>query len=248
MLGKLLKYEIPAMGRKMLPLYAAWGVAAFLLGLTVQGSSSKTEFMVIITTLLYVAIATAIVVMTVIIIVQRYRNSLLGDEAYFNHILPVTASAHIGNKLISATLWVIVTILVAILTALLIALGAVIAGSAYFSLSELIHSLFQLDINLPKYFGLYAIEIFILLAASIVKSVMQIYAAVTIGHQAQDHTTLASIGAYILVMMFESAVGRAMMPLFLSVEYDIEDFESFNKVFVPALIATAFFSTIYFFV
>ena len=28
MLGKLLKYEIPAMGRKLLPLYAAWAVTA----------------------------------------------------------------------------------------------------------------------------------------------------------------------------------------------------------------------------
>ena len=41
MLGKLLKYEIPAMGRKMLPLYAAWAVTALFLGLSTQAAESK---------------------------------------------------------------------------------------------------------------------------------------------------------------------------------------------------------------
>ena len=93
MLGKLLKYEIPAMGRKLLPLYAAWAATALFLGLTTQSSDSKTEFMVVISALLYTAVATAIFVMTIILIVQRYSNSLLGDEAYFNHVLPVSVSA-----------------------------------------------------------------------------------------------------------------------------------------------------------
>ena len=105
MLGKLLKYEIPAMGRKLLPLYAAWAVTALFLGLTAQGAGSKSEFMVVISALLYTAVATAIFVMTIILIVQRYSNSLLGDEAYFNHVLPVSVSEHIGNKAISATIW-----------------------------------------------------------------------------------------------------------------------------------------------
>ena len=102
MLGKLLKYEIPAMGRKMLPLYAAWAVTALFLGLSTQAAESKSEFIVVLTGLLYTVVTTAIVVMTVILIVQRYSNSLLGDEAYFNHVLPVSAAEHIGNKLISA--------------------------------------------------------------------------------------------------------------------------------------------------
>ena len=116
MLGKLLKYEIPAMGRKLFPLYAAWAATALLLGLATQAAETKSEFMVVISALLYTAVATAIFVMTIILIVQRYNNSLLGDEAYFNHVLPVSVSAHIGNKAISAMIWIFVTILVAILT------------------------------------------------------------------------------------------------------------------------------------
>jgi len=82
MLGKLLKYELPAMGRRLLPLYAAWAATAIFLGVATQMSSSKSDFASVISILLYTAIATAIMVMTVVMIIQRYSNSLLGDEAY----------------------------------------------------------------------------------------------------------------------------------------------------------------------
>ena len=43
MLGKLLKYEIPAMGRKLLPLYVAWAATALFLGLTTQSDSTEIQ-------------------------------------------------------------------------------------------------------------------------------------------------------------------------------------------------------------
>ena len=248
MLGKLLKYEIPAMGRKLLPLYAAWAATALFLGLTTQSSDSKTEFMVVISALLYTAVATAIFVMTIILIVQRYSNSLLGDEAYFNHVLPVSVSAHIGNKAISATLWVFITVLVAILTAILIAIGAIIVLGDSFSLKEMIHDLMNMDIDWPKHLGLYIVEILIMIITSVVKTIMQIYAAVTIGHQAQNHTTLASIGAYIVILIFESVVGRMLLPLFAHIGYGDDGFLNFTMIFIPGVIAAIALSAVYFFV
>ncbi len=246
MLGKLLKYEIPAMGRKLLPLYAAWAATALLLGLTTQSADSKNEFMVVISALLYTAIATTIFVMTIIMIVQRYNNSLLGDEAYFNHVLPVSVAEHIGNKAISATLWIFVTILVAILTGLLIGIGALIVSGEFISLRELIRGFYEIE--LPKHFGLYVIEVLILGITGIVKTIMQIYAAITIGHQVQNRTTLASIGAYILILIFESSVGRALLPLFINLEYNADGFVNFNRVFIPGFITAVIFSVIYFFI
>ena len=246
MLGKLLKYEIPAMGRKLLPLYAAWAVTALLLGLTTQSAESKNEFMVVISALLYTAIATTIFVMTIILIVQRYSNSLLGDEAYFNHVLPVSVSAHIGNKAISATLWIFITVLVALLTGLLIGIGALIVSGEFISLRELIQGFYEID--LPEHFGLYVIEVLIMVVAGIVKTIMQIYAAITIGHQVPNRTTLASIGAYILILIFESSVGRALLPLFINLEYGPDGFVNFNKVFIPGFITAVIFSVIYFFI
>ena len=248
MLGKLLKYEIPAMGRKLLPLYAAWAVTALLLGLTTQAAQSKSEFMVVISALLYTAIATAIFVMTVLLIIQRYSNSLLGDEAYFNHVLPVSVSAHIGNKVISATVWIFITILVALVTGILIAIGAIIVGADGISFIEIIRDLWNIDLNLPRYFWLYAIEVLILAVAGTVKTIMQIYAAITIGHQAQNRTTLASIAAYIVIMVFESSVGRLFLPMLMKLDYHPDGYLNFTKIFIPAFAAAAVFSAIYFFI
>ena len=246
MLGKLLKYEIPAMGRKLLPLYAAWAATALLLGLTTQSADSKNEFMVVISALLYTAIATTIFVMTIIMIVQRYSNSLLGDEAYFNHVLPVSVAEHIGNKAISATLWIFVTLLVAIFTGILIGIGALIVSGEFISLRELIRGFYEIE--LPKHFGLYVIEVLLLTITGTVKTIMQIYAAITIGHQVPNRTTLASIGAYILIMIFESSVGRALLPLFINLEYNADGFVNFNRVFIPGFIMAVIFSVIYFFI
>ena len=248
MLGKLLKYEIPAMGRKLLPLYTAWAATALFLGLTTQSADSKTEFMVVISALLYTAIATAIFVMTVIMIVQRYRNSLLGDEAYFNHVLPVSVSAHIGNKVISATMWIFVTVLVAVLTAVLIGIGAMIVAGPEFSFREMIHDLMNMQLDWPKHLGLYIVEVLIMVIASAVKTIMQIYAAITIGHQAQNRTTLASIGAYILILVFESIVGRMFIPLFAKIGFSEHESLNFTMIFIVGVIAAAAFSAVYFFV
>ena len=248
MLGKLLKYEIPAMGRKLVPLYAAWAATALFLGLTTQASSSKTEFMVVISALLYTAVATAIFVMTIILIVQRYSNSLLGDEAYFNHVLPVSVSAHIGNKAISATLWIFITVLVALLTGILIVIGAIIVEGNV-NIVEMFRDMLAIDIDWPEHLGLYIVEVLIMVVAGVVKTIMQIYAAITIGHQAQNRTTLASIGAYILIMVFESTVGRILLPLFDKlITFDADSFQNFSRIAIIAIIAAAAFSAIYFFI
>lgn len=253
MLGKLLKYEIPAMGRRLLPLYAAWAVTALFLGIATQSSASKSDFMAVMSILLYVAVATAILVMSVVLIIQRYSRSLLGDEAYFNLTLPVSTAAHIGNKLISATLWVTVTALVALLTGFLIIVGiGFTTGFEGFDMGY---------IDIPKGFWLSFFEFLILAIACVVKSVMQIYTAVTIGHQAQNHTTLASIGAYIGVLIFEGTAGRAVtgiVPVFRKLLYDQgsynvplyggDGFLDLTQIFIPALLVTAAFSAVYFFI
>ena len=254
MLGKLLKYEIPAMGRRLLPLYGAWAATALFLGIATQSSASKSDFMAVMSILLYVAIAVSILVMSVVLIVQRYSRSLLGDEAYFNLTLPVSTAAHIGNKLISATLWIAVTAVAALLTGFLILVG--IGLTTRFEGFDLGY------INIPKGFWLNFIVFVILAIASVVKSVMQIYAAVTIGHQAQNHTTLASIGAYIGVLIFEGTAARVITGIFpvfrmtlgsqssaaMQQLYGMEGFLDLTQIFIPALMATAAFSAIYFFI
>ena len=242
MLGKLLKYEIPALGRRLAPLYIGWAATAVLLGVSVGSANSKSEFMVVISGLLYTAAATAVVVMAVIMIVQRYSRSLLGDEAYFNQVLPVTASQHIASKTISALFWIVISGLVMLFTGLII---AVCSGdfSEVFDIAWL--DLSGVDGN----FWVLLAEFLICIPLSVTKSVLAIYAAITVGHQVQDHQTFASIGAYFGVLIFESAVGRMLIPLFgtgmIMTDSDILNTE---LILLIAIIVSIAIGAVYFFI
>lgn len=242
MLGKLLKYEIPALGRKLAPLYIGWAATAVLLGLAVGPAASKSDFMVVLSGMLYSAAATAVVVMTVITIIQRYSNSLLGDEAYFNQVLPVTASEHIASKGLSAMIWVIVSGAVMCLTGLLI---AIFSGSMAEFLRVMPDIWRDIIMKIKGEEWLILLEILIMMVFSLTKSVLAIYAAITIGHQAQKRTTLASIGAYIGVLFFETFVGRTGMSIFPNFfrNFDIYDM---HKFFGGGMLITAALCAIYF--
>ena len=243
MLGKLLKYEIPALGRKLIPLYAAWGAAAILLGLMIRPSDIDADFFMVLSICLYSAIATAIFVMAIIMIVQRYRNSLLGDEAYFNMVLPVSTSAHIGSKLITSIIWIALSGIVAILTGIIILL---LSGNMP-PLSEVAYMLAQLDGTTI----FCAFEFFILMIAGIVKTVMQIYAAITIGHQARTHVTMASIGAYIGLGVAESFAARLLMLMFPALIEKIQygyEFATVQYIVLPGLVVTGALAAAYFFI
>ena len=140
------------------------------------------------------------------------------------------------------------TVLVAVLTAVLIGIGAMIVAGPEFSFREMIHDLMNMQLDWPKHLGLYIVEVLIMVIASAVKTIMQIYAAITIGHQAQNRTTLASIGAYILILVFESIVGRMFIPLFAKIGFSEDEFLNFTMIFIVGVIAAAAFSAVYFFV
>ncbi len=245
MLGKLLKYEIPALGRKLMPLYIGWAVTAVLLGLAVGPASSKSDFMVVLSGMLYTAAATAVLVMAVIMIIQRYSNSLLGDQAYFNQVLPVTAAEHIASKGIAALIWVLLSGVAMIVTGILI----VIFSGTVIELFKSFSGIWAVIKNVKGVEWLIILEFLVLFVLSITKSVLAVYTAITIGHQAQNHTTLASIGAYIGVLFFETFIGRTAMSIgiirdFIS-SFDIYEFHYF---FLGGLVVTLVLGTIYFFV
>lgn len=244
MLGKLLKYEIPALGRRLLPLFIGWGATAVLLGLAVGpiSGSIRSDFLVALTAILYSAMMTAVLVMAVVMIIQRYSNSLLGDEAYFYQVLPVTVTEHIAGKSISALVWVLLSGVAMLLTGLLIALF-----SGY---------LFDIDIPWGDIFRAIAgakagewlalLQIIILMAINFTKSILAIYAAITVGHQAQKHTTMASIGAYLGVLVFESVIGRILVGIFPNMFRYLDSLAGFNALLFGGIVVTAAIGAVYF--
>lgn len=123
MLGKLLKYELKATGRKFVPVYIALIVFALLktfFGTKPMGGIGAPNFIGGITTIVLVGLFVALAAMTIIVIIQRFYESLLRDEGYLMFTLPVTPKQLILSKVITTFIWGFMSVLVGIVVFLIL--------------------------------------------------------------------------------------------------------------------------------
>ena len=113
MLGKLLKHEIKAMGRIMLPLYAVMIFAACLFAFNLRMNMSGmakfiAEKFAIVTGVLFGAAVMVVGVVMIVMVIQRFYKNLLGTEGYLMFTLPARTHELILSKALSAFLWMFI--------------------------------------------------------------------------------------------------------------------------------------------
>ena len=104
MLRKLMKHEFRATGRVMGPLFGLLLIAAiaarFSVGVLLESSA---RFLNLLGGLFVTAFAIAIAgvcVMSLVLMINRFRTNLLGDEGYIMFPLPASVHQQIWSKLI----------------------------------------------------------------------------------------------------------------------------------------------------
>ncbi len=113
MLTKLMKYELKATARVMVPLYALAAFLACVAQMTlwefaVESGNDPHGVSLFFLVAAAAAMGAAIAV-TVVLMIQRFRSNLLGDEGHVMFTLPVSVHQHILSKLIIAVLWMMAT-------------------------------------------------------------------------------------------------------------------------------------------
>ena len=155
--------------------------------------------------ILYVALFASVVVLTIALVILRFYRGLLGDEGYLMHTLPVKEWQLITAKGVTAVCAVIGSCLVAAVSLLLIGLttdfSSVINGFRDFGNA----------VSEEPLLLVLMIEGLIIGILSILKSVYQIYAAVSIGQLADRHRVMVSLGAYIGITMVLSALAGILI-------------------------------------
>ena len=141
MLGKLLKYEMKASARTLLPLYIGTLVAAVICGIQTAamignvndsdvwvrvGAYSSYNLVSLFIFLLFFGLCVAIMVLTAMIVIQRFNKNLIGDEGYLMFTLPVTHVQLLSSKLIAGLLWVLIGTLIMGLSCVIIGLPTVL--------------------------------------------------------------------------------------------------------------------------
>lgn len=221
MLGKLMKYEIKATGRVLIPLYIALLAFAAINKVFIgTGLSHKLEGVGSIPFILsifgYGCTMAAVFIVTFFVIIQRFYKNLLGDEGYLMNTLPVTTVMNITSKLSIATFWNIVSGFVAILSIVIMAFTPDAFGEFFY---KLFHGFTEAYTELGIEIYIVIIELIIAAIMQLVKWVIMIYASISIGHLFSKHRILSSFGAFIVLNLITAAISSA-----IGIAFSLSDF------------------------
>lgn len=121
MLAKLLKYEIKATSKIFIPMY----IVMFLISIVNFTFRRNNVFMKVQNTFqtVIMALYIAIMVITIVIITERFRKNLLGNEGYLMFTLPVKPITIISSKFIGSLVWGSLSVLITFISAKIISNG-----------------------------------------------------------------------------------------------------------------------------
>lgn len=203
MTGKLIKYEIRSSIRLIGIIWIALIAASILVGISTSsvqtvlpedGLELAKNLLAIVPPIFYGAIFMAMMVITVMIVILRFYRGILGDEGYLMHTLPVKVWQLITAKGAVAAGIVLISSLLAFLS-ILILIGFT---GGFREMMDAMAELFRIFGEEPQAI-LIILEILVIIIASALKSVYQIYAAMAIGQLAGKYRLLTSLGAYIAI-------------------------------------------------
>ncbi len=215
MLGKLIKYELRATRRTMLPLYAALLVIALLTRLSmsslfVQNGMAHHGLLNFIAVALGTAfglLTFAVGFITLFLMAQRFQKNLLGDEGYISFTLPVTASQNIAAKLIVSIVWFFSSFVVEIL-------ATIILTAQMRFLPHFFSSLFDFFKTFPEGYAphavLWTVEGVLLVLSGMSLCILMVYASIALGHCFQKHRILMSLAAFLVLLMASQLIGHLL--------------------------------------
>ena len=215
MLGKLIRYDLKALGRTLLPVQLGallvGIIATLVLTATLRYIENSSSFQVLTETemlgsslasfsflavfLLSVVLFSSFLV-TLLLTARYFYTNLMGDEGYLSFTLPVTVHQHLLSKTISGFIWNIINALVISLSlALLLIFGTAYSGlvntEVLQALSEGFRWLFS------NGWGIVLVEFPIEALVGVVSSLLLIYASIVAGSIiASRHKVAAAVGIF----------------------------------------------------
>ena len=226
MLGKLMKHELRATSRTMLPLLLLTLLLSVFVRMTsVVVEKTHANFIELIHALLIFAFVLALIgtaVFSVVLMVLRFRNNLMTDEGYLMFTLPVNVHQLLWSKLLVSSLWFVAVFLTDALSVFLVFFRSRM-------LEELPAFFRALSQQMTSYYAvngaLFALELFAVVLAGMLTACLLFYAPLAIGNSFATHKTLLSVVFYFviqtvlqLVSVFGfAASSRVFYPLFESV-------------------------------
>ena len=218
MLGKLIKHELRGSGRTMLPFILVSLFLSVMAGLSMRAMEHQQDYswfniLFGIVIFLFVAGLMAVCIMSVVVVINRFRQNLLGDEGYLMFTLPVSVDQHIWAKLIVSAIWFLATALTCMLAVVLVLLCNVRTFDVNWS--EVGYVMGELG-RMMREFGVlhivgYCLELLVMFFAGVCVSCLTFYCAMAIGYSFANRKVLLSVLAFFGLDIFFSMVQSALI-------------------------------------
>lgn len=213
MLRKLMKYELMATARVMLPLYLAVAALAAAVRLLAVWSDSvhfesvltvdPVNLLLVLVTVAFFVAMVAVPIAAVVLMVLRFKTNLLSDEGYVMFTLPVSPHKLVWSKLLTSAVWFIGAALVDTLAVLILAADQ----DLFQGIMDFFRSLFA---DLTAYYAangaLVIAEIVILVLAACFCECLEFYCPMAIGHSFARHKVLLSVVFFFVIQAVTQAV------------------------------------------
>lgn len=201
MLRKLMKHEIRATGRLMLPLFLLVLVTAVGANIStktlLETDSNVLNILGVIVLSAFTIAIIAVCIMAFALMIYRFYKNLLQDEGYVMMTLPVSVHQHIISKLLVSMLWFLLSAIVLMLAFFVLVYDVGLVADFFAGLEGLL-----VEIGAEKYVLdaiIFAIELVIVMFMGAAASCLNIYLALAIGHSFANRKLLMSVVAYFAI-------------------------------------------------
>jgi len=201
-IGKVFKYEMKHSSRILLPVYIAIVAIALITGLFIplesdgnlnfnfsynfDGNENVMTGLAGFFFFIYWVIIIVAGVVTISVITKRFKNGLLGDEAYLNLSLPVTIGEHLWGRILMILTWAFISLVM-----------MVISFFAFY-----IKNLSVIHIEADWLYGIIGAVLFVLSWDLCI--LLFTYLINAIGHLSKKHRTMVKLIAIIVIISFTS--------------------------------------------
>lgn len=229
MLGKLIKHELRGSGRTMLPFILVSLALSVMAGFSVRAMERQQDYswftaVFTIVIMLFVVGLIAVCVMSLVVVIERFRKNLLGDEGYLMFTLPVTVDAHIFSKLIVSFIWFVATWLVCMLAMLLmLACNIRTFDIDWAVLGNFISELWRAvkDFGVFHIIG-YVVEFLLVFFAGSCFTCLHFYCAMAVGYSFSNKKGLLSVVAFFAINVAINLIQSTGLLSMTNVHFDLD--------------------------
>lgn len=215
MLGKIIKHEFKATYQGYLLLFGAFFAVTLLTKFSMYVPLENTIWDILqgILLIAWVLLLVFLVMAAMVMAVVRFYKTMVKDEGYLTHTIPVKKSQLLIGKCIVAFVWIVVSVIVMLLSIFVFA----VSTDFMYSIKDGCNYFAELISQYPQTIG-HLLLALLMAVLSVMASIMMFYASIALGQMFSGHKFAGAVVFYFVInyaFSFLSSLMMFIMPGFI---------------------------------